>query len=343
MATRIAAVLLAISCALGGGAAVADDGKMHLFRIASGAAGGTYFPMAGLLAQVVSNPPGSPSCVQGGNCGMPGLVAIAQSAQGSVANVASLDKDQVESGFAQSDVTYWAYTATGPFQGKAPVKKLCVLTSLYPEHVHLVARRASAIQGVRDLKGKTVALGLPASGSLVGARLVMSAHGLAEGRDFEARYVKPKTGADLVRDSKLDAFFDITGYPNVAIGEAIKALGMHLVPIRGPERDALIANAPFYYAAAIPGGVYKNHPDPVETVAVAALWLSRANLPEDLHYGVVKGLFENRQAAQILQNGHEKGKSVTLASHHLGVTIPYCKGAERFYREKSVYNPPKAP
>ena len=66
---------------------------------------------------------------KGGNCGMEGLVAIAQSAHGSVANVNSIKSDQVESGFAQSDVTYWAYTGTGPFEGKEPIKKLCVLAS----------------------------------------------------------------------------------------------------------------------------------------------------------------------------------------------------------------------
>ena len=55
---------------------------------------------------------------------MENLVAIAQSAHGSVANVNSIKSDQVESGFAQSDVTYWAYTGTGPFKGKEPIKKL---------------------------------------------------------------------------------------------------------------------------------------------------------------------------------------------------------------------------
>ena len=97
----------------------AEAQKMQFFRIASGSAGGTYFPMAGLLAQVISNPPGARTCAKGGNCGMEGLVAIAQSANGSVANISSIKSGQVESGFAQSDVTYWAYTGTGPFEGSA--------------------------------------------------------------------------------------------------------------------------------------------------------------------------------------------------------------------------------
>ena len=109
---------------------IAQD--MTFFRIASGSAGGTYYPMADFCSGD-SNPPGARTCAKGGNCGMEGLVAIAQSAHGSVANVNSIKSDQVESGSSQSDVTYWAYTGTGPFKGKddkslrtcQPVSRTC--------------------------------------------------------------------------------------------------------------------------------------------------------------------------------------------------------------------------
>lgn len=338
-----ALVLLAAWILPTGVATAEDPPKIRFFRIASGAAGGTYFPMAGLLAQVITNPPGARGCAEGGNCGMDGLVAIAQSAHGSVANVKSLDKDQVESAFAQSDITYWAYTGTGPFSGKEPVKKLCVLTSLYPEHIHLVAGKGAGFKSVADLKDTTVGLGLPASGALVGARLVMDAYGLMEKRDFRPEYIKTQTGADMVRAGKVDAFFAITGYPNAAITELAAGAGMTLIPIDGKERDALIKRAPFYSADAIPGGTYKGQPKPVETVAVSALWISRSNLPEDLQYGVIKGLYGNKQAEQLLRNGHARGKSVTLATYNVGVPIPFCPGAVKFYKEMGVYKAPAKP
>ena len=46
-------------------------------------------------------------------------------------------------------------------------------------------------------------MGLPGSGALVGARLVVDAYGLDE-KGFKAEYVK--TGADMIRDNHLDAF-----------------------------------------------------------------------------------------------------------------------------------------
>ncbi len=326
---------LATAVAAGSFAAQAQD--MKFFRIASGSAGGTYFPMAGLLAQVISNPPGARTCAKGGNCGMEGLVAIAQSAHGSVANVNSLKSDQIESGFAQSDVTFWAYNGTGPFKGKEPLKKLCVLGSLFAEHVHVVAGVDRKVKSVMDLKGKKVAMGLPASGALVGARLVVGSYGLDEKKDFTPEYVKSKTGADKIRDGHLDAFITVTGYPNASVTEMASTQGAKLVPVEGAARDALIKKAPFYSADVIPGGTYKGNPKDTQTVTVSALWVSRNNLPADLHYGVVKGLFGNKKAAKILSNGHAKGKSITLKTHNVGVPIPYCEGAAKFYKEAGVY------
>ncbi len=321
------------ACAVAG---TADAQKMQFFRIASGSAGGSYFPMAGLLAQVISNPPGARTCAKGGNCGMEGLVAIAQSANGSVANVNSIKSGQVESGFAQSDVTYWAYTGTGPFKGKEPIGNLCVLASLFSEHVHVVSGKGRGIKGVGDLKGKGVAMGLPGSGALVGARLVVEAYGLAEKKDFKVEYVKSKTGADMIRDKHLDAFITVTGYPNASIVEMSSTQGADIVPVMGSQRDALIKKAPFYSKAVIPGGTYKGNDSDVETVAVSALWVSRNDLAESLHYGVVKGLFDNKKAPKMLANGHAKGKSMTLDTAFDGVPIPLCPGAEKFYKEAGV-------
>jgi TRAP-type uncharacterized transport system substrate-binding protein len=79
MAATIAGLMLA------GAATQAQD--MKFFRIGTGGAGGTYFPIGGLIANAISNPPGSRPCEKGGSCGVPGLVAIAVSTNASVANV----------------------------------------------------------------------------------------------------------------------------------------------------------------------------------------------------------------------------------------------------------------
>ncbi|MFQ5784360.1 MAG: C4-dicarboxylate ABC transporter substrate-binding protein, partial [Alphaproteobacteria bacterium] len=60
---------------------------MRFFRIGTGGTAGTYYPVGGLIANAISNPPGSRPCDKGGSCGVPGLVAMVQSSNGSVENV----------------------------------------------------------------------------------------------------------------------------------------------------------------------------------------------------------------------------------------------------------------
>ena len=44
-------------------------------------------------------------------------------------------------------------------------------------------------------------------------------------------------------------------------------------------------------------------------------------------------VFGNKKAAKFLKNGHAKGKSMTLDTAFVGVPIPLCKGAERYFKE----------
>ena len=96
MAARalLAAALLAL-CAATTGLAPAQE--MRFFRIGTGGVAGTYYPIGGLIADIISNPPGARPCDKGGSCGVPGLVAIAQSSNGAVANVDAIASGNLES------------------------------------------------------------------------------------------------------------------------------------------------------------------------------------------------------------------------------------------------------
>ena len=72
------------------------------FRIGTGSAGGTYFPIGGTIANGISSPPGSRPCEEGGQCGVPGLIAIAQSTTASVFNNTAVQNGELEAGMASS-------------------------------------------------------------------------------------------------------------------------------------------------------------------------------------------------------------------------------------------------
>ena len=58
---------LAAAVALSAGTAYAQDPTF--FRIGTGSAGGTYFPIGGTIANGISAPPGARPCDKGGTCG----------------------------------------------------------------------------------------------------------------------------------------------------------------------------------------------------------------------------------------------------------------------------------
>ncbi|MEX0694106.1 MAG: TAXI family TRAP transporter solute-binding subunit [Rhodospirillales bacterium] len=309
----------------------ADD--LRFFKIASGSLGGTYYPIASSLAKVISNPPGSKSCEAGGNCGIPDLTATAQSSGGSVANVDSLLAKKYPSAIVQSDVTYWAYTGTGPFRTRKPNPGLCVITALYPEDIHLVASKQSGIRSLPEIAGKRVAMGERNSGALLGAQLLVRAYGLEEGKNFTPSFVNFEGARNAMKAGEIDAFITVSGHPNKAIAEMIAGEGAQLVAITGAGTKRLTDGSPFYTASRIPTGAYPGQSGDIDTVAVTALWIARTDLDQDFLYTLTKTFWENKHARTILDGGHPKGESITMATSFDGVPIPLCIGTQRYYKE----------
>jgi len=319
--------------ALGFAALPARSQDVTYFRIATGGTVGTYFPIGGLIASALSNPPGSRLCDDGGSCGVPGLVATSVASSGSVANVAAIASGSAQSGFVQSDIASWAYTGTAIFEGRPKAESLRAIANLFPESVHLVVRKGSGIKTVRDLRGRRVSLDEPGSGTLVDARLILAAYDMSE-RDLTPQYVPAQRVADDFKDGKIDAFFNVSGWPQSSIVDLAGTVGIDLVPIDGPEAARLTKQYSFFTADEIPDEVYKKVGG-VRTVSVHALWLTSAKQPAPLIYQVTAALW-NSNTRKLLDSGHVKGQVIRLQSALTGVSIPLHDGAEKFYKEQGL-------
>lgn len=329
LATRFKAIVLGAAMLAGlGTTAFAQDIKF--FTIGTGGTGATYYPVGGVIANAISNPPGSRKCSEGGSCGVEGLIASAVSSRGSVDNVNAIISGLRSSGFAQSDVAFWAYTGTGTMAGKPPAKDLRTIAALFAEHVHLIARADSGINSVADLKGKRVSLDEPGSGTYVDAKLILEANGLSTS-DVTAEALKPTAASEALRNKKIDAYFIVAGYPTGAVVELASAERIKLVPIDGPGAAKLVSAHKFFSASAIPEGTYDKVPA-ANTIAVGAQWFTSAKQDEQLIYNVTKALW-NDNTRKLLDVGHAKGKVITLKTALDGVGVPLHPGAERFYKE----------
>ena len=204
----------------------------------------------------------------------------------------------------------------------------------YPESIHLVVKKGAGIKSVADLKGKRVALDEPGSGTLVNARAVLAAYGVKES-DIKPEYIKPNQAGDKLKDGALDAFFFVGGAPAGAIAElASSGTGIELVPLTGPEAEALRRSNPYLAVDTIPAGTYKDVPA-VQTMAMGAQWVTSAKADAETVYQITKALY-SKAAQDALAAGHAKGKFITKENAVKGVGIPFHPGAERYYKEAGV-------
>ncbi len=291
------------------------------FRIGTGGQAGTYYPVGQLIARAIA---------------IPGLSPQALPSNGSVANINGMVSGTYEAGLAQADVTHWAHSGTGIYEQRPRVEALRVLANLYPESLHLVVGADRGIDGVGALRGRAVSLDEPGSGTLADARAVLNAFGLGD-RDVRAVYLKPDQAGTRLRDRQLDGLFFVGGYPAASISALAGDTDIALLPLAGPEIEALTKRQPFFQAGVIPAGTYRGVAE-TPTLSVGAQLVTLATLPDETAYLVVKALW-SEGARKILDSGHAQGKVMRLATAAKGLGLPLHPGAERFYREAGILPP----
>jgi TRAP transporter TAXI family solute receptor len=319
IAAAIAGVMLA------GGAVQAQE--MKFWRIGTGGAGGTYFPIGGLIANAISSPPGARSCDKGGTCGVPGLVAIAVSTNASVANVNAIHAGQLDAGLAGAQSVVQGYNGEGKFKG-AKKDKIRVIANLYPEDMHLVLAKGTKLNSLKDLNGKSIGVAAAGSGTQVSVRMILKHY------DIKASEHELGLGqsAQRLADGQLDGFFYAGGTPFAALIQLGSTKGFELYKFSEEERKAVNGIIPYYVASTIKGGVYENIAEDTPTFAVNGQLITSADQPEELIYEITKALWSKKTRA-LLDKGHAKGKAIRLETALTGVLIPLHPGAERYYKE----------
>ncbi len=325
--------LLAFSLILGclSFLSVSTAQNVTFFRIGTGATSGTYFPIGTLIGSTITGPPGSRPCEDGGSCGVPGLIAAAQTTRGSVSNIKGVLNGSLETGLAQSDIVYAAHKGEGVFKGNKDAREnLRVIANLYPENVHLIVRNGAGIDSVADLKGKRISIDLPGSGTRENAKAILAAYGISK-KDYTPVKANSDKAVSLLSDGKLDAFFFVAGYPAAAVVELASSGLIDLLPISGEEAGHVIRDHEFFSLSNIPEGTYEGIGE-VSTLAVSTQWIVNAKMEEELVYAITRSLWHPRNR-MLLDSGHAKGKLIRLETALKGVGDLLHPGARKFYME----------
>ncbi|MEO6363157.1 MAG: TAXI family TRAP transporter solute-binding subunit [Caldimonas sp.] len=316
---RLAAAVLVAAAA----AATSAWAQQRLFfGIATGGTGGTYYPLGGMLAQLISNK----ATVDGKK-----ISATAEAAGASVGNAKLLGNKDIESAFVAADILDAAYNGAGQFKD-APLKNLRALGALYPETVQLITRGDSAINSVKDLKGKSISSGSPGSGQYQLLTDLLKVYGMQRS-DVKEDLSSFTQAVDKIKDGNLDATLITAGVPTAAVTDFAQSHSLKVVTLAGAEIAALQKQQPYYASVKLPANTYKGQTADVDTLAVMAVWSSHAAVPDDVAYQVVKALYEN---TAIMGQVHVQGKNIALATATAVGTTPLHPGALKYFKEKGV-------
>ncbi len=288
-----------------------EDGATEkvFLSLATGGTAGTYFPLGGGIADVWTKT-------------IPGMNATAEATGASVANINMLRENDVDVAFVQNDIAFYASTGVEMFEDNV-YPDIRGLMTLYPETVQIVTLADSGVQTLKDLPGKSVAVGAIGSGTEANARQILALAGLSYD-DIDVKYLSFSEGAQNLKDGNVDVAFVTAGFPTAAIQDISAQRDVVLVPVPAMDADTLIGEYPFYTKIVIPAGTYPNQTEDINSVAVKAMLVVDSSLSAEMGNSLVTAILENTDR---LTASHPKGANIKKETATDGMSIEMNPGA----------------
>jgi TRAP transporter TAXI family solute receptor len=276
-----------------------------------------------LIGGAISNPPGARTCDEGGSCGIPGMIGLAQTSSGSVENLSQLRAHQVESAIAQADIAYLAYTGKDLFKPKGKDGDLRAIAGMGRLNVKIIVGPQSTAKTVAGLKGLRVNLGAENSDNAVTARQVLGFHGLTA-KKIKPSYLDFPSAAEALRSGQIDAMIVVDALESRDVKSLAASMPLRLVPIEGEPVAKMMKSFGFVATGIIKADLFRNVPA-TPTVELVAVWLVPTTLDDEIVYELTRAVW--LEATR---------KNLDLQLAITGVSVPFHNGALRYYDEQGV-------
>lgn len=320
--TSLLAALAATAAFAAAGSIGASAQEQRFITIGTGGVTGVYYPTGGAICRLVNS-----------NRAEHGIRCSVESTGGSVFNLNAIAQGELDMAVAQSDWQFHAYHG-GSEEFPEANPDLRSVFSVHSEPFTVLARADAGITTFADLLGKRVNVGNPGSGQRGTMEVVMAALGWTMDDFALASDLKSAEQASALCDNNVDAIVFTVGHPSGSIQEATASCDTVLVPVTGPEIEALIDENPYYASATIPGGLYPGNDADVTTFGVKATFVSSTLVPDDVIYTVVSAVFENFEDFTRLHPAFEHLTKEQMV--HDGLSAPLHDGALRYYEEAGL-------
>lgn len=293
----------------------ASTGAAEFINVLTGGTSGVYYPLGVALSKIYGDK-------------IEGVRTQVQATKASVENLNLLQQGRGEIAFSLGDSVKLAWEGNTDAGFKAPLDKLRGIAAIYPNYIQIMASKESGIKTVADLKGKSLSVGAPKSGTELNARAILAAAGMSYDDLGKTEYLPFAESVELMKNRQLDATLQSAGLGVTSFKDLATSLDVQMVAV--PEEIATKLGAP-YIAATVPAGTYQGQDSDVQTVAVVNFLVTHSEVSDETAYQMTKQLFENIPA---LTAAHKAAENIRIEDAVKGMPIPLHPGAERYYKEK---------
>ncbi|WP_265502065.1 TAXI family TRAP transporter solute-binding subunit [Paracoccus beibuensis] len=313
---RIAAAIPA--AVLGGALLSAPQAQAQDFiNVLTGGTSGVYYPLGVALSEIYAD-------------GIEGARTQVQATKASVENLNLLAQGRGEIAFALGDSVQAAWEGNEEAGFPRPLEELRAIAAIYPNYIQIVADASAGVTTLEDLKGKTLSVGAPASGTELNARAIFAAAGMSYDDLGKVEYLPFAESGELIKNRQLQATLQSSGLGVAFIKDLSTTHDIDIVAI--PEEVVTAIGAPFV-PAVIRAGTYDGQDQDVPTAAVGNMLITHEGVSEETAYQMTKLLFENLDR---MRSAHAAAAGITPETALDGLSIPLHPGAERYYREAGI-------
>lgn len=311
----LSSAFVGASLVIGAGTGAAQS--QEFINVLTGGTSGVYYPLGVALSEIYAE-------------NIEGARTQVQATKASVENLNLLQQGKGELAFALGDSVKAGWDGVEEAGFPQKLTEIRAIGAIYSNYVQIVASAESGVTTLEDLKGKSISVGAPASGTELNARAIFAAAGMSYEDMGKVEYLPYAESAELIKNRQLDATLQSSGLGVAFIQDLAATMDITIVSIPADVVESI--GAP-YVASTIPAGTYDGQDEDVSTAAIGNILVTHAGVSDETAYQMTKLMFENLDR---LVASHAAAAAIDPAKALDGLTIPLHPGAERYYREAGL-------
>jgi TRAP transporter TAXI family solute receptor len=289
----------------------------QFINVLTGGTSGVYYPLGVAIGKIYSD-------------NIPNVKTQVQATKASVENLILLQQGRGEIAFTLGDSLKAAWDGDAEAGFKTKLEKLRTIGAIYPNYIQIVATAESGIKTLADLKGKSLSVGAPKSGTELNSRAILTAAGLSYKDLGKVEYLPFAESVDLMKNRQLSATLQSAGLGVASLKDLSTSTEISVVSVPKEVVDKI---GPPFVSVMIPANTYTGQDKDVPTAAVINYLVTSSAVSDDLAYQMTKLVYESLPE---LANSHAAGREIKLENAAEGSPVPLHPGAIRYYKEKGL-------